>query len=65
MCSKIQFSNEQREILISEVQLRPPLWNDRHPEYKKTEKTNKMWEEVGKSVGFPGKTMYISVCYLT
>ncbi|CAI6355478.1 unnamed protein product [Macrosiphum euphorbiae] len=54
MFSKVQFTNEQRELLISEVQSRPILWNDRHPEYKKTDKTNKMWEKIGKVVGFSG-----------
>lgn len=58
MCSKNQFTNEQRELLISEVQPRPTLWNDRHPEYKKKEKTKKMWEEIGKVVGFSGKILY-------
>lgn len=48
---------EQRKLLISGVQSRPPLWNDRHTDYKKTDKTNKMWDEVGKVVGFPGKEM--------
>lgn len=52
MCSrKVHFS---RELLISEVQGRPSLWDDRHPDYKKTEKTNKLWDEIGAVVGFSG-----------
>jgi hypothetical protein len=35
---KVQFSNSDREMLISEMQARPPLWNDGHPDYKKTDK---------------------------
>jgi hypothetical protein len=49
---KIQFSNSDREILISELQARPPLWNDGHPDYKKTEKTDKLWAEIGIIMGF-------------
>ncbi|KAL4104806.1 hypothetical protein QTP88_020082 [Uroleucon formosanum] len=43
-----------RELLISEVQGRTSLWNDRHPDYKKTEKTNKLWDEIGAVVGYSG-----------
>lgn len=53
--SKTNFSIEQRELLISEVQSRPPLRNDQHPSYKKTDKTNEMWDEVVTVVGFPDK----------
>jgi hypothetical protein len=39
MCSqKVHFINASRELFISEVQGRLSLWNDRHPDYKKTEK---------------------------
>lgn len=58
MCSKNKFINEQRELLISEDQSKPILWNDRHPDYKKTDITKKMWEEIGKVVGFSGKIIY-------
>lgn len=56
MCSqKIHFSNASRELLISEVQGRPSLWNDRHPDYtKKLKKTNKLWDEIGAVVGSSG-----------
>ena len=52
---KVHFTNASRELLISEVQGRPSLWNDRHPNYKKTEKTNKLWDEIGAVVGYSGK----------
>lgn len=51
---KVHFTNASRELLISEVQGRPSLWNDRHPDYKKTEKTNKLWDEIGAVVGYSG-----------
>jgi len=34
-------NNAMREILISEVQTRPCLWDDTHPQYKNIEKTKK------------------------
>lgn len=46
-----------REILISEVQTRPSLWDDTHPQYKNVEKNKKLWCEIGKLIGIPG--MYI------
>jgi hypothetical protein len=33
-----KFTSEQREMMISEVQLKPILWNDRHKDYTNTEK---------------------------
>jgi len=50
-----KFTSEQREMLISEVQLKPILWNDRHKDYKNTEKTKKIWDEVGAICGLTGK----------
>lgn len=35
-------SNDMREILISEVQTRPCLWDDTHPQYKNVEKNKKI-----------------------
>jgi hypothetical protein len=52
-----KFTSEQREILISEVQLKPILWND----YKDTKiikipkKQKKIWDEVGAICGLTGK----------
>lgn len=40
-----------REIIISEIQTRPSLWDDTHPQYKNVERNKKMWEEIGKSLG--------------
>jgi hypothetical protein len=42
-------------MLIFEVQARQFLWNDGHPRYKKTDKTEKLWAEIGIIMGFPGK----------
>jgi hypothetical protein len=48
MCSqKVHFTNASRELLILGVQGRPSLWNDRHPDYKKSKKNNKLWNEIG------------------
>jgi len=55
--AKSNINNAMREILISEVQTRPSLWDDTHPEYKNVEKNKKLWCEIGKLVGIPG--MYI------
>jgi len=43
-----------REIIISEVQTRPSVWDDTHPQYKNVERNKKMWEEIGKSLGKTG-----------
>lgn len=59
MTGKVNISNVHREILISEVQSRPSLWNDGHPDYKKTETTDKLWGEIGLAMGFPGKKKLI------
>jgi hypothetical protein len=50
-----KFTSKQREIIISKVQLKPILWNDRHKDYKNTEKTKKIWDEVGAICGLTGK----------
>lgn len=55
-----KFTSEQREMLISEVQLKPILWNDRHKDYKNTEKTKKIWDEVGAMCGLTGKYLVSS-----
>jgi len=49
-----QFVESMREIIISEVQTRPSLWDDTHPQYKNVERNKKMWEEIGKSLGKSG-----------
>lgn len=54
-----KFTSVQREQLISELQLKPILWNDRHKEYKNTEKTKKIWAEVGAVCGLTGKFLVI------
>lgn len=53
--SQYKFTSAQRENLISEVQLRPILWNDRQKDYKNAEKTKKIWTEVGAICGLTGK----------
>lgn len=40
--AKSNIDNAMREILISEVQTRPSLWDDTHPEYKNVEKKQKI-----------------------
>jgi hypothetical protein len=52
---KVKFCNSDQETLISEVQARPPLWNDGHSDYKKTDK---LWVEIGIIVGFSGKKKF-------
>lgn len=52
MSQKVIFS---REILISEVQTKPTLWNPENPNYKKTDITSKLWNDVGNAVGLTGQ----------
>jgi hypothetical protein len=40
------------------VQGTPPLWNDGHSDYKKTEKRDKLWAETGIILGFSGKNKF-------
>ncbi|XP_029348355.1 transcription factor Adf-1-like [Acyrthosiphon pisum] len=47
-------SQNTREILISEVQTKPSLWDDTHPEYKNCERNKKIWAEIGKIAGLTG-----------
>lgn len=54
MC-QYKFTSAQREKLISEVQLKPVLWNDRQKDYKNKENTKKIWVEVGAICGLTGK----------
>jgi hypothetical protein len=42
---KTKFSSSDQEILISKEQARPPLWNDGHPDYKKTIITSELYLE--------------------
>lgn len=55
MNKKISFSIRKKEILISEVQLRPVLWDDRNKNYKNSEMTKKIWNGVGAACGVTGK----------
>jgi hypothetical protein len=51
-----KFTSEQREMLSFEVRLKPILWNDRHKDYKNTEKTKKKkWNEEGTICDLTGK----------
>lgn len=52
-----------RELLISEIQTRPALWNDRHPSHKNRNYVLKLWEEVAQIVGVSGKTIKDSKQY--
>jgi len=47
-------SQNTREILISEVQTKPSLWDDTHPGYKNCERNKKIWAEIGKIAGLTG-----------
>lgn len=47
-------SQNTREILISEVQTKPSLWDDTHPGYKNCEMNKKIWAEIGKIAGLTG-----------
>lgn len=54
--SKKNCTNQNtRELLISEVQTKPSLWDDTHPQYKNNERNKKIWEEIGNVVGMTGK----------
>lgn len=44
-----------KELLISEIQTRPVLWNDRHPNLKNRVVSTKQWDKVAKIVGISGK----------
>jgi len=58
MPKRNSFQDSTREILISEVQTRPCLWNDEHPQYKDSEKNKKIWEEIGKVIEMTGIAIY-------
>jgi len=58
MTKRSSFQDSTREILISEVQTRPCLWNDEHPQYKDSEKNKKIWEEIGKVIEMTGISIY-------
>ncbi|CAH1985488.1 unnamed protein product [Acanthoscelides obtectus] len=47
MCSSNK--HEQKELLISEVHTRRPLWQDSHPLYKNKNAVDKLWQEVAKA----------------
>lgn len=55
MSKKNSFSTQKKEILISEVQLRPVLWDDRQKNYKNSEMTKKIWNQIGAACGVTGK----------
>ena len=41
-----ELSREEKEVLISEVQTRTFLWNDREKNFKNLSMTRKAWEEI-------------------
>lgn len=55
MAEKRKLTDLECEALISEVQSRPCLWNDRHNDFKNSVVTKKLWEEVGKAINLSGK----------
>lgn len=65
MSKRNSFQDSTREILISEVQTRPCLWNDTHPHYKDSEKNKKIWEEIGNVVGLTGMCCINVLYYLS
>lgn len=50
-----QTQSIDRELLISEIQTRPALWNDRHRSYKDRQIVAKLWGEVATIVEVPGR----------
>lgn len=55
-------SPTMREIIISEVQTRPSLWDNAHPQYENAKRIKKIWEEIDETVGTTG--VYYSLRYL-
>lgn len=49
--TKCTISKEDREILISEVQTRPAIWNDADPNHKNVDYLDKKWREIAQVVG--------------
>lgn len=47
-----------KEILISEVQSRPILWQDTNKHFKNKSVTDKLWAEVGLACGVEGKAKF-------
>ena len=50
-----ELSREEKEFLISEVQSRTFLWNDREKNFKILSMIRKAWEEVGAVLNISGK----------
>lgn len=48
------------EMIISEVQKVPILWKETLKNYKNTTVTDKLWQDVGVSVGLSGK-LFINI----
>lgn len=44
---KLSDASSSCEILICEIHLRQPLWNDLHNDSKNSNITRKLWNEVG------------------
>lgn len=53
--SKYAISREHREVLISEVQTRPAIWNDADPNHKNADFIDKKWREIAKVLNKEGK----------
>ncbi|XP_044763326.1 uncharacterized protein LOC123320184 [Coccinella septempunctata] len=50
-----KLSEREYQILISNVECRPCLWNDEHVDFKNGNITRKQWDEVGESLNLPGE----------
>lgn len=56
-CSEVKLTDIQVEVLISEVQARECLWNDKHDSFKNLPLTRKLWNEVGAGLDISGKSL--------
>lgn len=54
MDCKRKLNDVETELLISEVQIRPDLWNDCNKNFKNTAVTRKLWSEVGAQIKITG-----------
>lgn len=53
--SKYAISKENREVLISEVQTRPAIWNDADINHKNVDYVDKKWREIAQIMNKEGK----------
>lgn len=55
----LDFSENEKEILIDFVRNNPPLYRQQHERFKDTELKNRLWEEIGRRLNKTGKYKFV------